>query len=228
MKKLFLLSFMFVFVFACTKPADKKMDSTTMDSENMSTEMNAQSNDKSVSAEIVMLMHMPMMAAPYSETMNPDVDFLVNMTPHHQGAIDSSTKMLEVGKSKEVMELSKNIIAAQEMEIAQFEKVIEELKVKADDYSAVDLKKYNMEATTIMNDMMKNMSALELTGNADIDMLDSMIIHHQGAIDSSNKILEITKNQTIMDIAKKIVMDQEKEIAEMTELSKKLKKENGI
>lgn len=210
MKKIFLLSFVFVFVFACSKSDDKKMDS------------------QSISAEIVSLMHMPMMASPYSETLNPDVDFLVNMTPHHQGAIDSSKKMLEVGKSEEVIKLSKNIIAAQEAEIAQFKKVIKELKMKADDYSDVDLKKYNMEANKIMNDMMKNMSALELTGNADIDMLDSMVIHHEGAIHASNKILEITKNKTIMDIAKKIVMDQEKEIADMKELSKKLKAESGI
>jgi uncharacterized protein (DUF305 family) len=51
-------------------------------------------------------------------TGDADVDFVRSMIPHHQGAIDMAEIELEHGKDAEIKELAKNIIAAQEQEIA--------------------------------------------------------------------------------------------------------------
>ena len=52
-------------------------------------------------------------------TGNPDKDFVLTMTPHHQGAIDMAKVELQYGTDPELRQMATDIIAAQEKEIAQ-------------------------------------------------------------------------------------------------------------
>ncbi|OYV44011.1 MAG: hypothetical protein B7Z75_05975 [Acidocella sp. 20-57-95] len=55
-------------------------------------------------------------------TGNTDQDFVAMMIPHHQGAVDMAKTELKYGKDPELLALSREIIAAQDKEIAQMKR----------------------------------------------------------------------------------------------------------
>jgi uncharacterized protein (DUF305 family) len=68
--------------------------------------------------------------------------------------------------------------------------------------------------------MMKGME-VPLTGNADVDFVRNMIPHHQGAIDMAEVELAHGKDPALKKMARKMIADQKKEIAEMQAWLKK-------
>jgi uncharacterized protein (DUF305 family) len=64
-------------------------------------------------------MNHDMAAAPMNG--NPDHDFVTMMIPHHQGAVDMAKVELKYGHDPKMRKLAKEIIAAQDKEIAFME-----------------------------------------------------------------------------------------------------------
>ena len=71
--------------------------------------------------------------------------------------------------------------------------------------------------------MMEGM-AVAYTGNSDVDFVQGMIPHHQGAIDIAKVELKYGKDPEIRKLAETIIAAQEKEISQMQAWLKKNKK----
>ncbi|MEI0797975.1 DUF305 domain-containing protein [Brachyspira intermedia] len=213
MKKIittFIISLAALLFISCS---EKNASSTEMNNMDHSAHTAHQSG-----SEIIDLMHQPMMEQDFQKTANIDADFLFNMIPHHKGAILSSQKLLETTKNEKLIELANNIITEQNKEVTEFDALIKELNAKNTDYSDIDTEAIGNDMQLIMDNMMADMSAIEITGNNDIDFLKGMIPHHQAAIDVSKKILEYTKDDKIKEIANRIIKAQEKEIEDMNNM----------
>lgn len=66
-----------------------------------------------------------------------------------------------------------------------------------------------------VNAKMHNNMAMEMTGDADVDFMMSMIPHHQGAIDMANVLLKFGKDPVTRKLAEDIIKAQQSEIAMM-------------
>lgn len=65
------------------------------------------------------------------------------------------------------------------------------------------------------NDRMHKDMDIAYSGDADVDFVRGMIPHHQGAIDMARVVLEHGKDPDTLKLARQIIADQEREIAEM-------------
>jgi uncharacterized protein (DUF305 family) len=103
-----------------TPSMDKKMDGMKdmpgMDMKGMKSMM-PDAKDPAATAAYKASM-MKMMHAMPAFTGDADIDFMKQMRPHHQAAIDMARIVLANGKDSETNKLAQDIITAQEKEIA--------------------------------------------------------------------------------------------------------------
>ena len=149
-------------------------------------------------------------------TGKPEFDFVQGMLPHHQGAIDMAKVVLQFGKDSEIKKLAENVVKAQEGEIAFMKDWL--ARANQATFPVVpDSAKANEQAMAVM---MKNMSATN-SGDADVDFVNGMIPHHQGAIDMAKVAQHYVKDPLLLNLAGDIVGAQEGEIAFMKDWLKK-------
>ncbi|WP_304648126.1 DUF305 domain-containing protein, partial [uncultured Helicobacter sp.] len=89
----------------------------------------------SLTEQMMNLMHESMMEVPFVEEDNLDFNYLSNMIPHHQGAIEAAELFLKHSKNQKLRAIAQNIIKTQQAEIATYELLITQLKEQKKLYS---------------------------------------------------------------------------------------------
>ena len=159
-----------------------------------------------------------MNAAP--NTGNVNLDFVLEMIPHHEGGINMAKAIVKYGSNPEVKKIAENIITSQESQIP----IMQQLKAKFEKEkpsSKADSEKYLEEYNKVKDKMFKEMQGVEITNNVDANFLQEMIYHHEGAIGMAKDILKYTKDPELRKLAENIVTTQSKGVEEMTALLKK-------
>ncbi|MEP6849778.1 MAG: DUF305 domain-containing protein [Acidobacteriota bacterium] len=152
-----------------------------------------------------------MRSSPNAADAPYDLQFNDTMTMHHQGAIDMAKAIEGRAQHPELNTLAKNIVADQEKEIAQ-------MKKWRDDWFKDKAPALNMSMAG-MNDSMKGMSMKNLSSlsgsDLDLEFINEMIPHHQGAVAMANEALQKSQKDEIKTLTNGIIKAQNAEIKQM-------------
>jgi uncharacterized protein (DUF305 family) len=145
-----------------------------------------------------------------------DVAFATNMIPHHQQAVDLSALVQDRSSNAELIALAKQISAAQQPEIDVMRVFLVQWKENPDTNSG-----HSGHGAT-MPGMVDGatMAKLASLNGAEFDKLwlESMISHHQGAIEMAKAQIANGDNVDAKALATNIVTTQEAEIDQMKQM----------
>lgn len=144
-------------------------------------------------------------------TGDADHDFASMMVMHHQGAIDMANKELEKGNDATIKGMAQQIIDKQTAEKAELTSWLENHTPEPN----AEGQAFDAEMMEVMAKM-KNWKDIQvLTGDADSDFAELMIIHHQQATDNAQSILHHGHHDDIKEMAMMMIEDQNKEITDL-------------
>ena len=148
-----------------------------------------------------------------------DVAFATNMIPHHQQAVDLSAMVPDRSTNAGLVALAQQISAAQQPEINV-------MKVFLVQWTDARIPRPPIPGTPGHGNAMQGMvdaatmTKLQSLTGAEFDKLwlESMIGHHQGAIEMAKAEIANGDNVDAKDLAKNIVTTQEAEIGQMKQM----------
>ncbi|PZF72696.1 DUF305 domain-containing protein [Taibaiella soli] len=151
-----------------------------------------------------------------SSTVSPETDFLQQMIPHHQGAIEMAGYEISHGKDFEMIQLAKSIQAEQQTEVQLMNTWLHSPSILK---SSVP-KGYAKEMQHTMDVMMETMMHDQATKTGDYAFAQIMIPHHQAAIDMAKVVLKYASDPTVTAFAKLLISNEQVEIEQMSSFTK--------
>lgn len=143
-----------------------------------------------------------------------DVLFAQSMMPHHQQAIDLAAMVPDRSTNPEMLTLAATIAGQQQPEIATMKALLMQWDVNPDEMSHA-----SGHAGMAMAGMVDDATMVKLDSlkGADFDILwlQSMITHHQGAIEMAKAEIANGKNVDMTTLARNIIAAQQAEIDQM-------------
>lgn len=141
----------------------------------------------------------------HQHQVGSELEFLVEMIPHHQEAVDSAKQILAVTKRQELRDFAKEVINVQSEEIAKMRQWIEQWHPEADTKAAYQ-------------PMMRRIDGLSAE-EADIVFVEDMIEHHLAAVHMAQDVLDknLTERAEVRTLAEEIIAAQNREIEQMRE-----------
>lgn len=147
------------------------------------------------------------------------VNFIEQMIPHHEAAIQMSENILKFTTNTEIEEIAKTIISMQTSDIEAMREMKAGCDIKND---TRDLFLYEKGYQIAYNRMIQGMSASQTKNNVDIDFLTEMIPHHEGAIAMAENLLKFDICEPLRTLAEGIVTTQKEQAKQMRELLRRL------
>ncbi|TCK80941.1 DUF305 domain-containing protein [Albibacterium bauzanense] len=142
-------------------------------------------------------------------TKDPDNDFAMMMRTHHLGAIDMANLELKNGKDEQLKAMAQTIIETQQAEITQLDAFLQTHSPHLNN------PEFDQMIMTVMEKSSKESDLQVINGDTDHDFAILMIQHHQSAIENSRLVLLDGHEESMKQMAVKIIDEQEKEISEL-------------
>ena len=134
-----------------------------------------------------------------------EAQFITEMIPHHEQAVEMAQLALERASRPEVKTLARNILSAQEAEISQMQ-TWNRSWFGGEPASAGGNETMGMAGEIEM---------LKTSNDFDRDFLTAMIPHHRSAIEMANRLLRGAPRRELKMLAQAIIAGQQQEIDQM-------------
>jgi len=143
-------------------------------------------------------------------------NFIVQMIPHHQAAVEMSRNLLRYTTFQPLQEIASNIIEEQTKSIQNMEKIMRNCGHLCN--TCPDLSSYQQDMNVIMCTMFTEMKQARPSNNVNISFMREMIPHHEGAIAMSSHTLDYPICSSLKPILNAIITSQKKGVQAMESL----------
>ncbi len=160
----------------------------------------------------------PVITAPPAGFDADDVAFATNMIPHHEQAVELSALVADRTTNQELIALANQISAAQQPEINAMRVFLVQWNENPEDSSGNGGHAMHGAMQGMVDEA--TMAKLKSLNGAEFDKLwlQSMISHHQGAIEMAKAELANGQNVDAKRMAQSIVDTQQAEITQMNQM----------
>jgi uncharacterized protein (DUF305 family) len=143
-------------------------------------------------------------------TGDPDYDFALMMTHHHQGGIRMAEEEVANGTDSKMKEMANKTISSNKADIQKLQDFTKTHKPTKGDTAST------MRMVNPMNKMMGQMHQQDMSGmNTDQTFAQMMIHHHEMGNEMAREFLKQGKTKEMKQMAQKTMDQQTKEIKEM-------------
>jgi uncharacterized protein (DUF305 family) len=147
-----------------------------------------------------------------------DLRFIDGMIPHHEGAVTMANDALAKSKRPEIQELAKAILAAQPPEIEQLQTWRKQWYPDAPETPMM----WHQPMGHMMAMSTEDISGMRMERDLgpageqyDLQFLNAMIPHHEGAVTMAREALEKSQRPEMKELAQAIIDGQQEEIDRM-------------
>lgn len=147
-------------------------------------------------------------------------NFITQMIPHHEAAIQMSQNLLQYGAVCPLEKIAQNIIAEQTRSIAEMRQALNSCSRLANSEQA--LCAYQREISRITQRMFSRMQLACAGNNLSATFIRQMLPHHEGAIRMSKRALQFPICPELTPILNAIITSQERGVLEMRRLFHRL------
>ncbi|WP_404783438.1 DUF305 domain-containing protein [Altericista sp. CCNU0014] len=149
---------------------------------------------------------------------NLDLRFIDAMIPHHEGAVVMAKEAQQKAKRPQLQKLAKDIIQAQNREIAQMKQWRKAWYPKESSTPmawSAEMGHMMAMSPSQKQSMMMSQDLGAADAGFDLRFINAMIPHHEGAIAMAKEVLGKSKRPDIQKLAQNIIASQQTEIKQM-------------
>lgn len=143
-------------------------------------------------------------------------NFIIQMVPHHQAAIEMSRNILRFTTCVPLQRIAEAIITEQTRGIRQMEEILPCCTACLNAEAA--LCRYHQRFQAVIHTMFRRMGSVCGTNCLDADFMREMIPHHQGAIQMSENALRFPICPELQPILENIITSQRQGVRQMQRL----------
>lgn len=155
-----------------------------------------------------------MTCAPLTDSLSHN--FIVQMIPHHEAAIQMSQNLLQYNPCAPLQEIAQNIITEQTKSIADMRDALPVCETMTN--TCQGIRRYRRRFQQITQTMFREMGNAPADCNLNADFMREMIPHHMGAIRMSKNALCFPICPELYPILQAIITSQKKGVREMQQL----------